>query len=428
MRKKRGRKSSRPALKPKRSQAAMEYLMVAGIAFVIIVPMMYVLYQYTSDMGQDVSEAKIKKIGDDIVNSAEQIFYLGEPSRTTLRFDMPDGVHRIYVTGDRTLVFELGDQYSSREVAIFSNVDIVPYLMPQDFAKGKHNYKVEAERGHVSIYTGDKKTAMLKAYAYRIFHSFMDNAETVLSEKSLITGSGLDYTIKETDENDVAYLSASLDGSNVDVSADITFNELEGSAYFWVGSSSEKKLQIEVDKEAGFLLYGDSTEGGSLDLRKEYTLNITTLDTGDYQLKVSEGDNNDVSTTASGVSIGSEDKWFFGDDSVTSGQLSSKVSVSEKSGIGSITTVEDKSEEITNLINMSWTGFHEISLKGNSFFFNISAKDKNDEEIGIPVSFESYYPVSVGDRFSGEYEKGEECEFTFTKEGNGVKIEKDSCT
>ncbi|MCX6706722.1 MAG: hypothetical protein NT001_01115 [Candidatus Woesearchaeota archaeon] len=49
----------------------MEYLMVAGIAFVILVPMIYILYQYTSDLNKDVTDSKVGKIGTDIANTAE---------------------------------------------------------------------------------------------------------------------------------------------------------------------------------------------------------------------------------------------------------------------------------------------------------------------------------------------------------------------
>ncbi|MBU0536713.1 MAG: hypothetical protein KKE20_07130, partial [Nanoarchaeota archaeon] len=176
MREKRGMFSS--TCKNKKSQASIEYLMIAGFAFIIVIPMMYILYDYTTSLSKDVAESRISKAGNDLVNAAEQIYYLGPPSRTTLRFEMPETVQDIEII-DKAIIFSVGDISAPRKLTIFSKVDIISFLTPNDWAKGRHDYKIEADGTHVIIYTGDRETALMKATAYNFFKELMRQAELI---------------------------------------------------------------------------------------------------------------------------------------------------------------------------------------------------------------------------------------------------------
>ena len=126
---------------PKKSQASVEYLMVAGLAFLIIVPMIYLLYSYTSDVSSEVTDQKINRIATDIVNAAETVWYLGEPSKTTLRVDMPEGVIEVRISEEKDLNFFIGDPSSPREITKFSTIPLVSLLTPEDVAPGRHNIR-----------------------------------------------------------------------------------------------------------------------------------------------------------------------------------------------------------------------------------------------------------------------------------------------
>jgi len=112
-----------------KSQASVEYLMVVGLAFVIIMPMVYMFYSYTTAVQEDVSMAKIHKIGIDIVHTAEQVYYLGEPSRSTININMPENVYNITVmdsvpSGQGLVVFYYGDAGLNRPIVIPSKIPL----------------------------------------------------------------------------------------------------------------------------------------------------------------------------------------------------------------------------------------------------------------------------------------------------------------
>lgn len=167
-----------------KAQAAMEYLLVVGLVFVIIVPMVYLFYSYSTDMGEEITEAKADRIATSLVNAAEEVFYLGEPSKTTVKFDMPPGVFDITVSPDqRELIFKIGDEYKYTEIVAFSNINIKSYLVPQDFTPGRRSIRAEARPDYVALYTGNSTYAIPRWCAYHIPKQIIDNARLVFDDQ-----------------------------------------------------------------------------------------------------------------------------------------------------------------------------------------------------------------------------------------------------
>lgn len=137
----------------RQGQAAMEYLLIVGLAFVILTPMLYMFYDYTSTLRRDVNLAKVYKIGGTIVNTAEQMYYLGAPSKTTLRFNMPDSVAAMTIRGASSdvLVFHFGDPANYEEIVIPGNVPMVSELNASDYTPGIKIVSVEATTNEVLL-------------------------------------------------------------------------------------------------------------------------------------------------------------------------------------------------------------------------------------------------------------------------------------
>ncbi len=133
-----------------KAQAALEYLMIVGLAFVIIMPMIYMFYSYTISSQEEVSMAKIHKIGVDIVSAAEGVYYLGEPSRSTLNVNMPNGIFNVTILPvsvdppGRLLVFYYGDEVSNQSIVIPSKIPLELDFNEEDFSPGRKSIIVEA--------------------------------------------------------------------------------------------------------------------------------------------------------------------------------------------------------------------------------------------------------------------------------------------
>ena len=83
-----------------KAQAAIEYALVAGFVLAILLPAALIFYNYSNTTGEDVREGQLFRLGNNIVDSAELLYYQGEPARTVLDETLPTGISNISIQKD----------------------------------------------------------------------------------------------------------------------------------------------------------------------------------------------------------------------------------------------------------------------------------------------------------------------------------------
>ncbi len=81
----------------KRAQYAMEYLMVTGFAILLLLPAVYILFDYSSSAQKDISKSQINEIGSTLIGVAEDVYYYGKGSKLTVDVTMPDGIRQVLI-------------------------------------------------------------------------------------------------------------------------------------------------------------------------------------------------------------------------------------------------------------------------------------------------------------------------------------------
>ena len=142
----------------KRGQAATEYLLVGSLITLIIIPAIYIFYGYSQSSNKEIEQSQLNKVGTDIVSVAEQVYYLGEPSKVTIDETMPAGIVGIEVWDNQELVFFLQD---GSEVSFKSKVNITTTqpcigrcygtFTERFHSLGLKSIIIEAKRDHVFI-------------------------------------------------------------------------------------------------------------------------------------------------------------------------------------------------------------------------------------------------------------------------------------
>ena len=142
----------------KRAQAAIEYLLVGAMVTLVILPTMYIFYAYSHTSNEEIKQSQLNKVGTDIVDIAEQVYYLGEPSKVTIDAAMPEGIIGIEVWENKEVVFFLQD---GSEIAFKSKVNITTNQNCIDrcygsfterfYSPGLKNIIIEAKEDHVFI-------------------------------------------------------------------------------------------------------------------------------------------------------------------------------------------------------------------------------------------------------------------------------------
>lgn len=108
----------------KKAQPALEYLMIIALVLGIIVPTTYFLFRTTSESNVKILYSQINRIGNNIIDTAETVFFSGEDSKIVLEVNMPKGITRAKILANRELVFEVVSELGTTEAVFFSSPTI----------------------------------------------------------------------------------------------------------------------------------------------------------------------------------------------------------------------------------------------------------------------------------------------------------------
>ena len=109
---------------PVKGQSSLEYLLIVALTFAIIVPTTYLFYNYSKESSLQINDAQITRLGRNIVDSAESIFYSGQGSKTVLELNVPDNTASAVIIDGRELVFNITTDFGVSEIVFFSSVNL----------------------------------------------------------------------------------------------------------------------------------------------------------------------------------------------------------------------------------------------------------------------------------------------------------------
>lgn len=131
----------------KQGQISLEYMSIVGLATLVAISLLALSHYYSKQTEITINTNQIDRIGKEIVDTAESMYYYGEPSRTTLKVYIPDGINEISI-GNNELNFKVrtkegeADMFYSSSVNLQGNISTV---------YGFHYITIEAREGYVWI-------------------------------------------------------------------------------------------------------------------------------------------------------------------------------------------------------------------------------------------------------------------------------------
>ena len=131
----------------KKAQASVEYLVIVGFVAVIVIPMIIIFYTYAGRTEDQIISNQLQKIGLTIGDSAEAMYYLGEPSRTRLRAYFPKNIQEVTV-GNNEIVFVVRTKQGDNHVVIYT---VIPVSGSMNAHSGYHNINIESKGSYVEI-------------------------------------------------------------------------------------------------------------------------------------------------------------------------------------------------------------------------------------------------------------------------------------
>lgn len=108
----------------KEAQISVEYMVIIGFVTVITIPLIIIYYTFTQQSGEEITSSQISQIAKKVVDAAESVYYVGEPSQTTLRVNVPDGVVSANLSSGKEVVFRVRSGTGEADIVQTTSVNI----------------------------------------------------------------------------------------------------------------------------------------------------------------------------------------------------------------------------------------------------------------------------------------------------------------
>ncbi len=131
----------------RKSQAALEYLMVVSIALMMLVPVVLEGWQSAAQLGTNINFQKARSAASQIADAAKTVYFQGVPSAMTINVVFPENIILTNVSG-KELYFKMKVKDSSTDVVEFFDFNVTGNLSN---VSGMHEIYLEALPNVVNI-------------------------------------------------------------------------------------------------------------------------------------------------------------------------------------------------------------------------------------------------------------------------------------
>ena len=108
----------------KEAQMSVEYMVIIGFVTVITIPLIIIYYTFTQESNDEITSSQISQISKKIVDAAESVYYIGEPSQTILRINMPSNVILANLSSGNEVVFKIRSGTGEADIVQTTSVNI----------------------------------------------------------------------------------------------------------------------------------------------------------------------------------------------------------------------------------------------------------------------------------------------------------------
>ncbi len=131
----------------RRAQVAIEYLVIMGFAFLMTMPLIIVFYQQQTSTNEEISNSQANRIAEEVVASADAVYYLGYPSLKTVRIYFPQGINSVTLQDNAVSVL-MDSSHGDYEVVRWSAANLTGSLRTYP---GLHIVEFQANYDNVTI-------------------------------------------------------------------------------------------------------------------------------------------------------------------------------------------------------------------------------------------------------------------------------------
>ena len=131
-----------------KGQISIEYLFMMGFTLLLLIPTIILFASESENIKSDIAAAHATQVARKIADKAEEMYYQGAPSKTTIMVSIPEGIENISFENK-----EIEISYRTSDNALEDIVQISPINMTGGIncTEGVHNIEIQSEGDYVSI-------------------------------------------------------------------------------------------------------------------------------------------------------------------------------------------------------------------------------------------------------------------------------------
>jgi uncharacterized protein (UPF0333 family) len=133
----------------RKSQISIEYLSILGFVLVVLIFILALSFVYSRQIEDQIIVNQVDKIAKEIVDSAESVYYYGEPTKTTIKAYHPENIEQISISAN-DILFVVRTKNGLTDISYHSEVNLTGTIST---APGIKNFQIEAREGYVWIGT-----------------------------------------------------------------------------------------------------------------------------------------------------------------------------------------------------------------------------------------------------------------------------------
>lgn len=107
----------------------MEYLLVTGFAFLLLIPIIIIGYSESARFGEEVTAAQIQKVGATIGEAVNTVYYAGPPTKKTIKVHFPEKVQNVAIN-ESSIVFTVQGSGGAYEYAVYTETNLTGAIRP----------------------------------------------------------------------------------------------------------------------------------------------------------------------------------------------------------------------------------------------------------------------------------------------------------
>jgi hypothetical protein len=131
----------------KKAQIGMEYMTLVVFIMAIILPLLMLHHSQYEGTNEQIRGNQADQIARKVIDAAESVYYLGEPSKTTVKVYVPQMIENITIS-NQEIVFSMRTRLGIDQVVRYSPIQINGSITP---SHGIKYITIESKGSYVQI-------------------------------------------------------------------------------------------------------------------------------------------------------------------------------------------------------------------------------------------------------------------------------------